>query len=66
MVKEDLPGDTAQLEENRKTTTIMEEPSDGLHEKQKIWPRIDIIGVWERMALDCIDHNLKKKLVDCL
>ena len=35
--KEDLPIDTERQkeEEERKTATIMEEPSDGLHEKQK-------------------------------
>ena len=33
--KEDLPMDTAPQEEKRKTATIMEEPSEGLHEKQK-------------------------------
>ena len=27
--------DTAQWEQKRKTATIMEEPNDGLHEKQK-------------------------------
>ena len=32
--KEDLIVDTAR-QEKRKTATIMEEPSDGLHEKQK-------------------------------
>ena len=31
---EDLPVDTAR-QEKRKIATIMEEPSDGLHEKQK-------------------------------
>ena len=35
LAKEDLPVDTARQEEKRKTATIMEEPSDGLHEKQK-------------------------------
>jgi len=27
--------DTARWKEKRKTTTIMEEPSDGLHDRQK-------------------------------
>ena len=35
LAEEDLPVDTARYEEKRKTATIMEEPSDGLHEKQK-------------------------------
>ena len=35
LAKEDLPVDTARQKEKRKTATIMEEPSDGLHEKQK-------------------------------
>ena len=35
LAKDDLPVDTARKEEKRKTATIMEEPSDGLHEKQK-------------------------------
>ena len=30
LVRDDLPVDTAQLKENRKTTTIMEELVDGL------------------------------------
>ena len=34
LAKEDLPVDTERKEENRKTATIMEEPSDGFHEKQ--------------------------------
>ena len=33
--KEDLPVGTAGQEEKRKTTKIMEEPSDGLYEIQK-------------------------------
>ena len=43
MAKEDLPVDTARLEEKRKTATFMEEPSDGLNEKLKhdIWEWID-------------------------
>ena len=35
LVKEDLSVDPARQEEKRKTAAIMEEPSDGLHEKQK-------------------------------
>ena len=42
LVKEDLPVDTARQEEKRKTTTIMKEPSDGLHEKQKHGRRYNI------------------------
>ena len=34
LAKDDLLVDTEQ-EEKRRTATIMEEPSDGLHEKQK-------------------------------
>ena len=53
MAKEDLPRDTARWKEKRKTATIMEEPSDGLHENQntwkEIWQNIDISGVWEWM-----------------
>ena len=33
--EKDLPMDTAQKEEKRKAATIMEEPTEGLHEKQK-------------------------------
>jgi hypothetical protein len=33
--KKDLPVDTARKEGKIKTATIMKEPSDGLHEKQK-------------------------------
>ena len=39
MVKDDLPVDTAWKEEKRMTTTVMEEPSDGLHEKRKFGRR---------------------------
>ena len=35
LAKEDLAVDTARQEKKRKTATIMEEPSDGLHEEQK-------------------------------
>ena len=35
MAKEDIPIDTGRKEEKRKTATIIEEPTDGLHEKQK-------------------------------
>ena len=35
LLAEDLPVDTARQGEKWKTATIMEEPSDGLHEKQK-------------------------------
>ena len=35
LAKEDVPVDTARLEEKRKTATIMEDPSNGLHEKLK-------------------------------
>ena len=35
LAKEYLPVDTARQEEKRKTATITEEPSDGLHEEQK-------------------------------
>jgi hypothetical protein len=35
MAKEDLPVVTARQEKKRKIATIMEEPSEGLHEKQK-------------------------------
>ena len=35
LAEEDLPVVTARLEEKRKTATIMEEPGDGLHEKQR-------------------------------
>ena len=35
LAKENLPVDTARQEKKRKTATIMEEPSDGLYEKQK-------------------------------
>ena len=35
LAKEDLPMDTARQGEKRKTAIIMEEPSDGFHEKQK-------------------------------
>ena len=41
LVKEDLPVDTARWEEKRKIATIMEEPSDGLHENQKLGRRYD-------------------------
>jgi hypothetical protein len=34
LVEEDLPMDTEWLEEKRNTATIMEDPSDGLHEQQ--------------------------------
>ena len=36
LTKDDLPVDTTQQEEKRKTATIMEERSDGLHEMQKM------------------------------
>ena len=35
LAEEDLPVDTALWEEKRKTTTIREEPSNGLNVKQK-------------------------------
>ena len=35
IAKDDLPVDTRQ-EEKSKTATIMEEPSDGVHEEQKL------------------------------
>jgi hypothetical protein len=41
---------------------IMEEPSDGLHEKQKPgrrYGKIDIFGVWKWMDGSCIDPNKK-------
>ena len=33
LAEEDLPVDTARQEENRNTSTIMEETSDQIHEK---------------------------------
>ena len=38
--KDDLPADTARQEDKRKTETVMEEPSDGLYEKQKYGRRL--------------------------
>ena len=35
MTEEFFPVDTAEYEEERKTVSIMEEPGDVLHEKQK-------------------------------
>ena len=35
LAEEDLPMDILRKEEKRKTATITEEPSDGVHEKQK-------------------------------
>ena len=46
MAKENLPLDTARKKEKRKTATIVEESSDGLHENQKYGRRY---GVWEWM-----------------
>ena len=48
---EDLPVDTARQEEKRKTATIMEELSNGLHEMQKPGRRYGraIFGIWELM-----------------
>ena len=43
---EDLPVDTARKEEKRKTATIMEEPSDRLHEKQKHGISYDRKHLW--------------------
>ena len=42
LAKEDLPVDIAQQEDKRKTATIMEELSDGLHDKQKRGRRYDV------------------------
>ena len=64
LAKEDLPVDTARQEEVRKTTTIMEEPSDELHEKKKPGRRygrgqtyLTFGSGWT--ALGCIDPNNK-------
>ena len=43
MAKEDLPLNTSRQEEKRKTTTIIEERSDRLHQKLKH----GVFGVWE-------------------
>ena len=52
MAEEALPVDTTQ-EERRKAITIKEEPSDGLHEKQKHERNARrFFGVWE-----CIDGS---------
>jgi hypothetical protein len=40
----DLPVDISRQEEKKKTATIMEEPSDGHHEKQK---HGKIYGFWK-------------------
>ena len=51
----DFPVNATRQEEKRKTATIMEEPSDKLHEKQK-HGRNDIFGTWE--CLDPDDYNI--------
>ena len=65
LAKEDLPVGTAWQEEKRKTTIIMEEPSDELHEKQKPERRygkrqtsLAFGSGW--MALGCINPSNKK------
>ena len=55
----DLPVDTTRQEEKMKTATIMEEPSDGLHEKQKHgrrYGRRQTSGN-EQTALSCVDPD---------
>ena len=59
---EELPLDTTQLEEKRKTTVNMEESSDGLHENQKHgrsygWISTSLAIGNEQMAHSCIDPN---------
>ena len=66
LAKKDIPVDTSWQEEKRKTATIMEEPSDRLHEKQKHGRRhggrqtsLAFRSGWT--ALGCIDSNNKKE-----
>ena len=65
LAEEDLPVDTAQQEEKRKTATILEELSDGLHEMQKHggrYGRDRHLGIWEWIdSSSCIDPNNNNK-----
>ena len=61
LAKEDLPVDPARQEKKRKTATIMAEPSDGLHGKQKHGIKQTFLAFgsgWT--APSCIDPNNKK------
>ena len=65
LAEKDLPVDIAWQEEKWKTATIMEEPSDGIHEKQKYGIKYDrkqtslaFGSGWT--ALGCIDPNDNK------
>ena len=62
LAKSNLTVDTARQEKKRKTATIMEEPSDGLHEKKKLGRRygrgqtsLAFGSIWT--AFGCIDPN---------
>ena len=62
LAEKDLAVDTAWQEEKRKIAKIMEEPSDGLHEKQKhgrIYGRRQTSMAFgnEQTFLNCIDPN---------
>ena len=62
LAKEVLPVDTAWQEEKRKTATIVEEPSDGLREKQKHGRRYGrgqtfLVFGNGQTVLGCIDSN---------
>ena len=62
LTKENLPVDTARQEEKRKAATIMEEPSGGLHEKEKHGRRYGrsqtfLAFISGQAALSCIDPN---------
>ena len=66
LAKDDLPVNAAWKEEKRKTTTIMEEPSDELHDKQKherrYGRRFMAFGS-ELTALGCIEPNHNNTLI---
>ena len=68
LAKEDLSIDIARQEKKRKTATVMEEPSDGVHEKQqhgRSYGRRQTSLAFgnEQRALSCIDPNNKNNIL---